>query len=485
LQDNVPGRGIFPATGRSCTVAFVTNSIRRLVLSLALGCPLLGVAATSYPREADREPREVREPREDRDRGGDRDRGADRADSSGRRERESDDRNGRAEREDRSGRNGGEERSGRDDRDDDRNDNSGNGSRRTPIDVERNERGGDRGRAEVLLIGPGNVADAARGAGYSVLSEQRLGTLEQSLVRVRVRDNESIEQAINTLRQRVPEVRAAPNHVFRPMASAPAGAAPMGKIAEEPPAGTVPSDLTAARIGIIDTGADATLAPLRNVVQAARAFASGGYSPRPHGSAVAQLAGAQGAGVAVCDVFGVDAKQRLVAPADAIAAAIDWLLSGNLRVINISIEGPRNEVLEFVIDAALARGTAIVAAVGNGGPAAPPGYPAAYPGVIAVTALDEKGLIYRRAGRGKQVQFAARGSFPGTGAPVISAEPVSGTSFAAPLVAAEIEHRWRLSPQATREQIVAAMRTEAVDLGDPGWDPVYGWGRVDLQDNRR
>ncbi len=151
---------------------------------------------------------------------------------------------------------------------------------------------------------------------------------------------------------------------------------------------------------------------------------------------MAQLASAQGAGVAVCDVFGVDSKQRLVAPADSIAAAIDWLLSGNLRVINISIEGPRNEVLEFVIDAALARGTAIVAAVGNGGPSAPPGYPAAYPGVIAVTALDEKGLVYRRAGRGKQVQFAARGGFPGTGAPVVSAEPVSGTSFAAPLVAA-------------------------------------------------
>jgi hypothetical protein len=295
---------------------------------------------------------------------------------------------------------------------------------------------------------------------------------------VRVRENETIEQAINTLRQRVPEVRAAPNHVFRPMA-----AAPMGKMADAPAVAVELSNLSAARIGVIDTGADATLAPLRGVVQATRGFASGGYAPRAHGSAVAQLAGVQGAGIAVGDVFGVDSKQRLVAPADSIAAAIDWLLSGNVRVINISIEGPRNEVLEFVIDEALKRGTAIVAAVGNGGPAAAPGYPAAYPGVIAVTALDEKGLIYRRAGRGKHVQFAARGSFPGTGAPVVSAEPVSGTSFAAPLVAAEIERRWRMNPQATREQILAAMQGDAVDLGDPGWDPVYGWGRIDLQDN--
>ena len=441
------------------------------------------MATVAACREAGREPREVRERGEDRDRGGDRDRAADRQDSSDRRARESqEDRSGRSEREDRSGRRGGDEdRSGRDgggDRDDDRDDDGGDrnddsrGGRRGPIDVERNARGGDRERAEVLLIGPANVADAARGAGYSVVSERRLDTLQQSLVRVRVRDNESIEQAISTLRQRVPEVRAAPNHVFRPM-----GEAALGKV-ESTRAVAMPATPGGARIGIIDTGADTTLAPLRGVVQATRGFATGGYLPRAHGSAVAQLASAQGATVAVGDVFGVDSRQRLVAPADSIAAAIDWLLSGNLRVINISIEGPRNEVLEFVIDAALARGTAIVAAVGNSGPSAPPGYPAAYPGVIAVTALDEKGLIYRRAGRGQQVQFAARGSFPGTGAPVISKEPVSGTSFAAPLVAAEIERRWRANPGATREQILASLRSEATDLGAPGWDPVYGWGRV-------
>lgn len=457
----------------------VSSPIRRLLLGLLLACPLLGVATTTPCRENDREPREVRDRGGDRDRAGDRDRDhdgdrdrdrqADRRDSSGPREREREERSGH------NGRGGDAERRGRDE-------GSRNSGRRTTIDVERNERGGDRERAEVLLIGPGNVADAARGAGYSVVSEQRLESVQQSLVRVRVRANESIEQAISTLRQRVPEVRAAPNHVFRPLASAPASATAMGKVVDAPRAIDAPEDLAAARIGIIDTGADATLAPLRGRVRATRGFATGGYAPRAHGSAVTQLASLHGAAVAVGDVFGVDDRQRLVAPADAIAAAIDWLLSGNLRVINISIEGPRNEVLEFVIEAALARGTAIVAAVGNGGPAAPPGYPAAYPGVIAVTALDEKGLVYRRAGRGKQVQFAARGSFPGTGAPVISAEPVSGTSFAAPLVAAEIERRWREKPQATREQILEAMRGDAVDLGEKGWDPIYGWGRIDLQD---
>ncbi len=34
-------------------------------------------------------------------------------------------------------------------------------------------------------------------------------------------------------------------------------------------------------------------------------------------------------------------------------------------------------------------------------------------------------------------------------------------------------------------EILAAMRSGATDLGDPGWDPVYGWGRIDLPGNPR
>ena len=54
-------------------------------------------------------------------------------------------------------------------------------------------------------------------------------------------------------------------------------------------------------------------------------------------------------------------------------------------VINMSLAGPPNEVLKAAIKRALDAGHVIVAAVGNGGPASPPLYPAAYEGVIAVT----------------------------------------------------------------------------------------------------
>jgi subtilisin family serine protease len=485
-EDNEPAAGIFRVLDRSCTVPHVPSPIRQLLLGLLLACPLAAGSLAFAREEGGREPREAsehgerpeareREDREDRsDRGErmDRERAdRERTDSSGR-DADKEDRSGRSEDSGRSGNSGRGK-----DADEDRRD-SNRGSDRRTIDVERNERGGDRERAEVLLIGPAGVTDAVRGAGYEVLSERRLESLKQDLVRVRVRESESIEQAVDRLQRQIPEVRTAPNHVFRPM-----GTAIVRDAATPMTAAAFQAARNAGRIGVIDTGADATLPPLQGIIQATRGFAPGGYIPRPHGSAVAQLAAALGARIVLGDVFGVDTQQRLVAPAESIAAAIDWLLVEDVRVINISIEGPRNDVLGFVIDAALARGVVIVAAMGNGGPSAAPGYPAAYPGVVAVTALDENGLIYRRAARGKHVQFAARGSFPGTSPPLICAERVSGTSFAAPLVAAEVERRWRLQPQAAREQVLAAMRSDATDLGAPGWDPIYGWGRIDLQGN--
>jgi len=78
----------------------------------------------------------------------------------------------------------------------------------------------------------------------------------------------------------------------------------------------------------------------------------------------------------------------------------------------------------------------LVAAVGNDGPAAPPLYPASYPGVIGVTAVDRDGQPLPEAARGPQVLFAAPGKDMVSAAP---GEPpyrsVRGTSFAAPIVA--------------------------------------------------
>ncbi len=90
---------------------------------------------------------------------------------------------------------------------------------------------------------------------------------------------------------------------------------------------------------------------------------------RTHGTLVSEIVARSGARLTIADVFGVDGDNRLIAPAAAIASAIDWMVANGVRVINISIEGPDNFVLAHVIKRALAADVAIVAAAGNGGPA--------------------------------------------------------------------------------------------------------------------
>jgi subtilisin family serine protease len=135
-------------------------------------------------------------------------------------------------------------------------------------------------------------------------------------------------------------------------------------------------------------------------------------------------------------------------------------------------------VLAHVIKRALAADVAIVAAAGNGGPGAAPAFPAAYPGVVAVTAVDENGQVYRRANRGDYISFAARGVHVESEYESASskAKTVSGTSFASPVVAAAIARR--LDPSAAVGNVIDSLKSEARDLGAPGRDAIYGWGEL-------
>jgi minor extracellular protease Epr len=432
---------------------------------LGLFGPATGIAREEDPRESSdsrevRETREARESREVREREL-RDTERTRREAARETERERDD--------DRDDRDDGdvEDRSGSNSGSDGQSAARGSGR----VEVERDTRGGDRQRGEVLLVGSQDNVQAVRNAGYTLLAERRLESLRRSMVRVRVRDGQSVEQLMESLRQLAPGARVAPNHIYNP-SQLNSATVTRGNAA------TTPRARGAADIGIIDTGADAGNARLRPLLLAQRGFAPGGYQPRPHGTAVAQLAAGQGAKLAVADVFGVDARNHLVAPAELIAAAIDWMISQQIRVVNISIEGPYNAVLELVVEDAISRGVAIVAAAGNGGPSSAPAYPAAYAGVVAVTALDERGRIYRRAARGEHLQFAARGSYDVNQQLVETKVALSGTSFASPVVAAEIARRWHNLPGASRDDILAGMRADATDMGSPGHDAIYGWGRT-------
>jgi len=137
----------------------------------------------------------------------------------------------------------------------------------------------------------------------------------------------------------------------------------------------------------------------------------------------------------VADVYG---GSEAAGSASVIVKALAWLASKRPQVINISLVGPPNKILERAIAAVQARGIKIVAAVGNDGPAAPPQYPASYPGVVSVTAVDAHGRAIPEAGKPVHLDFAAPGADMAAALPGQGFARVRGTSFASPLVAARL-----------------------------------------------
>ncbi len=244
-------------------------------------------------------------------------------------------------------------------------------------------------------------------------------------------------------------------------------------------ANAAPAAAKGLRIGMIDGGVTASADAQARITR--QGFARGAPGASNHGSAVASLivgsgtvrGAAAGAALWAADVYGSDPAGG---NASAIAKALGWLSAEHVPVVVISLVGPANPLLARVVQAVEARGTMIVAAVGNDGPAAPAGYPASYPGVIAVTGVDAKGRALIEAGHALHLDYAAPGADMLAANAAGSAVAVRGTSFAAPLAAARIAHFYtRVDPGAMNDAIIAANR-EATDLGKRGPDSRYGRG---------
>ena len=94
-------------------------------------------------------------------------------------------------------------------------------------------------------------------------------------------------------------------------------------------------------------------------------------------------------------VFEKDPERGEIASTISLVKALDWQLSSGVDVINISLAGPPNRLLESALNRVAQRGVLIVAAAGNGGPGAEPMYPAAYSAVVAVTAVDSRGRVFQ------------------------------------------------------------------------------------------
>lgn len=232
-------------------------------------------------------------------------------------------------------------------------------------------------------------------------------------------------------------------------------------------------------IGIIDTAVDTQHKAFANCEIIQESFIRG-KQPLEHGTAVASILCGQSesyqglfkrAKIYSASVFFNHPKKGETTSTLAIIQAIDWLVRNKVPVINLSLCGPANTLLEIAVKKAIQRGATIVAAVGNNGPTSPPVYPAAYENVIGVTGISPKtNKVYRLAGRGKHVDVAAPGMDIAHAQDGGGYTSSSGTSFATPFVSALLATHPKEKEKILEEQVI--------DLGEPGKDQVYGSGLI-------
>jgi hypothetical protein len=99
------------------------------------------------------------------------------------------------------------------------------------------------------------------------------------------------------------------------------------------------------------------------------------------------------------------------------------------------------------------------------------------PNVLTISATDPNDAIYSWSNTGNNVDFAAPGCVYTTvnGGGYTSA---CGTSFSAPVVAGVAALVLSANPNLTAADLLRVLQQSADDLGPAGWDPGYGWGRI-------
>lgn len=324
-------------------------------------------------------------------------------------------------------------------------------------------------RGQLIAIDPDAATiDAARAQGFRIVSEEEIEGLGIRSVVLEAPRGLALRRALAQLRRIAPGAEFVENHIHSRSGTAHGFAA--GAAAQRREAAASPA------VGIIDGGVAAHPSLAGPVEQ--RGFARGAPLASAHGTAVASLiagsgairGAAPGAPLLVADIYGSDPAGG---NALALARALGWMTERRVPVVAVSLVGPANSLVQRAIASAQARGVHVVAAVGNDGPAAPPAYPASYPGVVAVTAVDGRSRAIAEAGRALHLDYAAPGADMAAATPGGGTGAVRGTSYAVPFVAARI-FRLKL---AGREP-VAALDAEAVDLGPRGPDRQYGRGLV-------
>ncbi len=166
---------------------------------------------------------------------------------------------------------------------------------------------------------------------------------------------------------------------------------------------------------------------------------------------------------------------------EAIELAIIYATDNGAHVVNYSGGGGGGaQGLSRAVQYAWDNGVTVVAAAGNNN-SSTPFYPAAYPPVLAISGTDRNDRRYSGSNFGNWIDVAAPAVsvysclWPGTN----TYGNKTGTSMARPHAAGLVALMYSINPRLTPADVRQRLRDNAVDLGAPGFDPQFGWGRID------
>ncbi|MFD1985062.1 S8 family serine peptidase [Mesorhizobium newzealandense] len=336
---------------------------------------------------------------------------------------------------------------------------------------------------EVLVTVDGDagaVQQIAASFGLEVRSQRQSRLLGTTLVRFGIPDGRPVGVVLAQLAADGRTQRREPNHVYSLQQAASIVNYAFDRIALDAKQASGEN----VRIAVIDTGIDDSNPALSGVIAGQfDAMPDVPIEKRDHGTSVDGLIAGVGAleGMAPgARIYHARAFEGGKSTRDVILSALDWAAEQDVRIINMSFVGPKNDLLGVACRNARALGIVLVAAAGNNGPKAPYGYPAAFDGVIAVTATDARDGLMPQANRGAYVFISAPGvemvAPSGAGSDV-----VTGTSFAAAIVTGAIANLIHAAPDRTADEIEKALAATAKDLGPKGRDNDFGFGLLDIK----
>lgn len=343
---------------------------------------------------------------------------------------------------------------------------------------------------EVMIISQNMQAARAlagklANSGYGIKRRRLLKNLGFVINVVRLPAGKQVPAALKELRKLAPRQLADANHRYQLSGGRSGQQAGQGMIGWGKTGKACGKGLS---LGLLDTGVDTRHDSIPASRVTARSFLPIGVEaaePR-HGTAIASiLIGRPGSSVSGllpaarlynASVFRKLDKDRIDTTAELIIAGLDWLQGHKVHVVNMSLAGRRNQLLEMALQHLLRNGLSIAAAAGNQGKNAPPAFPASVPGVMAVTAVDNKQRIYRHANHGGYIDLAAPGVDIWAARPGRKGAYYSGTSFAVPFVSAALARLKQANHGRQGKELYDALFQKARDLGSRGRDPVYGHG---------